>query len=73
MKVGGEIGRYRRFKGRDHTKGASLFIAIATEPRRHNGPAPLEDMAPFLPREELKSWTIASCSLNQVVRFGVKE
>ena len=35
--------------------------------------APLEDMAPFLPREELKSWTIASCSLNQVVRFGVKE
>ena len=28
------IGRYRRFKGWDYTKGASLFITIATEPRR---------------------------------------
>ena len=28
------INRYRRFKGWDYTKGASLFITIATEPRR---------------------------------------
>ena len=28
------ISRYRRFKGWDYTKGASLFITIATEPRR---------------------------------------
>ncbi len=28
------IKRYRRFKGWDYTKGASLFITIATEPRR---------------------------------------
>ena len=28
------IRRYRRFKGWDYTKGASLFITIATEPRR---------------------------------------
>ena len=28
------IRRYRRFKGLDYTKGASLFITIATEPRR---------------------------------------
>ena len=30
----GEIGRYRRFAGWDYTKGASLFITIATAPRR---------------------------------------
>ena len=30
----GEIKRYRRFPGWDYTKGASLFITIATEPRR---------------------------------------
>ncbi len=29
-----EIRRYRRFKGWDYSKGASLFITIATEPRR---------------------------------------
>ena len=28
------IKRYRRFKGWDYTKGVSLFIAIATAPRR---------------------------------------
>lgn len=28
------IRRYRRFKGWDYAKGASLFITIATEPRR---------------------------------------
>ena len=28
------IRRYRRFKGWDYTRGASLFITIATEPRR---------------------------------------
>lgn len=31
---GGEIRRYRRFTGWDYTKGASLFITIATAPRR---------------------------------------
>ena len=34
MATSGEIKRYRRFKGWDYTKGASLFITIATEPRR---------------------------------------
>ncbi len=34
MTVPKAIGRYRRFKGWDYTKGASLFITIATEPRR---------------------------------------
>ena len=34
MPEGGEIRRYRRFAGWDYTKGASLFITIATEPRR---------------------------------------
>ena len=29
-----KIKRYRRFAGWDYTKGASLFITIATEPRR---------------------------------------
>lgn len=29
-----EIQRYRRFKDWDYTKGASLFVTIATEPRR---------------------------------------
>ena len=29
-----EIRRYRRFKGWDYAKGASLFITIATAPRR---------------------------------------
>lgn len=29
-----EIHRYRRFKGWDYSKGASLFITIATAPRR---------------------------------------
>ena len=29
-----KITRYRRFAGWDYTKGASLFITIATEPRR---------------------------------------
>lgn len=29
-----EIRRYRRFQGWDYTKGASLFVTIATEPRR---------------------------------------
>ena len=32
--VSHRIGRYRRFKGWDYAKGASLFITIATEPRR---------------------------------------
>jgi len=30
----GEIKRYRRFQGWDYSKGASLFITIATAPRR---------------------------------------
>ena len=34
MNNGGEIKRYRRFKGWDYVKGASLFITIATAPRR---------------------------------------
>ena len=34
MKAPKAIKRYRRFKGWDDTKGASLFITIATEPRR---------------------------------------
>ena len=34
MPESGKIRRYRRFKGWDYTKGASLFITIATEPRR---------------------------------------
>lgn len=29
-----DIGRYRRFHGWDYSRGASLFITIATEPRR---------------------------------------
>ena len=34
MRAPKAIRRYRRFKGWDYTKGASLFITIATEPRR---------------------------------------
>jgi len=34
MVKGGEIKRYRRFPGWDYTKGVSLFITIATAPRR---------------------------------------
>ena len=34
MKVTCNIKRYRRFAGWDYAKGASLFITIATEPRR---------------------------------------
>lgn len=34
MKATCNIKRYRRFKGWDYAKGASLFITIATEPRR---------------------------------------
>ena len=34
MANNGEIKRYRRFKGWDYAKGASLFITIATAPRR---------------------------------------
>ena len=34
MSNSGEIKRYRRFKGWDYAKGASLFITIATAPRR---------------------------------------
>ena len=34
MPENGQIKRYRRFKGWDYTKGASLFITIATAPRR---------------------------------------
>ncbi|MBQ3098805.1 MAG: hypothetical protein IJC66_11695, partial [Kiritimatiellae bacterium] len=34
MAISGETKRYRRFKGWDYAKGASLFITIATEPRR---------------------------------------
>ncbi|MBO4287173.1 MAG: hypothetical protein J5985_03285 [Kiritimatiellae bacterium] len=34
MEKGGEIRRYRRFKGWDYAKGASLFITIATAPRQ---------------------------------------
>lgn len=34
MDANGKIKRYRRFKGWDYAKGASLFITIATEPRR---------------------------------------
>jgi len=30
----GEIRRYRRFKGWDYARGASLFVTIATAPRR---------------------------------------
>lgn len=29
-----EIARYRRFTGWNYAKGASLFITIATKPRR---------------------------------------
>ena len=34
MEATGKIKRYRRFAGWDYAKGASLFITIATEPRR---------------------------------------
>ena len=34
MAKSGEIKRYRRFKGWDYAKGASLFITLATAPRR---------------------------------------
>ena len=34
MNHAADIRRYRRFKGWDYAKGASLFITIATEPRR---------------------------------------
>ena len=34
MPENGKIKRYRRFAGWDYAKGASLFITIATEPRR---------------------------------------
>ena len=34
MANSGEIKRYRRYKGWDYAKGASLFITIATAPRR---------------------------------------
>ena len=34
MYATGKIKRYRRFAGWDYEKGASLFITIATEPRR---------------------------------------
>ena len=34
MEASGKIKRYRRFAGWDYTRGASLFITIATEPRR---------------------------------------
>jgi len=34
MPENGEIKRYRRFAGWDYAKGVSLFITIATEPRR---------------------------------------
>ena len=34
MKAACKIKRYRRFAGWDYAKGASLFITIATEPRR---------------------------------------
>ena len=34
MEANGKIRRYRRFAGWDYAKGASLFITIATEPRR---------------------------------------
>ena len=34
MANSGEIKRYRRFKGWDYAKGASLFVSIATAPRR---------------------------------------
>lgn len=34
MPENGKIRRYRRFAGWDYAKGASLFITIATEPRR---------------------------------------
>ena len=34
MYANGLIKRYRRFKGWDYAKGASLFITIAAEPRR---------------------------------------
>ena len=34
MEANGKIKRYRRFAGWDYTRGASLFITIATEPRR---------------------------------------
>ena len=34
MANSGEIKRYRRFKGWDYAKGVSLFITIATAPRR---------------------------------------
>ena len=34
MAISGETKRYRRFKGWDYAKGASLFVSIATAPRR---------------------------------------
>ena len=34
MKATCNIKRYRRFAGWNYAKGASLFITIATEPRR---------------------------------------
>ena len=34
MEATGKIKRYRRFAGWDYAKGASLFITVATEPRR---------------------------------------
>ena len=34
MANSGEIKRYRRFRGWDYAKGASLFVSIATAPRR---------------------------------------
>lgn len=34
MEANGKNKRYRRFAGWDYTRGASLFITIATEPRR---------------------------------------
>lgn len=32
--MGQEIHHYRRFKGYDYSQGASLFISMATEPRK---------------------------------------
>ena len=68
----GEIRRYRRFKGWDYTKGASLFITIATAPRRNvfgkivNGKMALSPLG-----EKVKEALDAMPRLNQgFVLFG---
>ena len=68
----GEIKRYRRFKGWNYAKGASLFITIATAPRRPlfgeiaNGKVSLSALG-----EKVKEALEAMPSLNPALRlFG---